>query len=217
MSAPHLLAAAFLAILACKVSAASFCFQPHVASPDGPRTWAFEIGVAAITDNNIEDFILNIPEIQREKGAAGGEIYTFTASRRLGEFHWEIGGRTFTPQVELPLTLEIVDENSHSPFPDFNASFFVRWIDFPWNHWVKTSFGMGVGLSYSSHIYLIDEVRHPGDDRSKLKINWPIQMTFAHPEYEDHQLMLFILHQSGGKMLDSGGVNSLGLGYRYDF
>jgi hypothetical protein len=50
-----------------------------------------------------------------------------------------------------------------------------------------------------------------------LKFNWPIQMTFALPEFPEHQLMIFIAHQSGGHIFDEGGVNSLGVGYRRDF
>lgn len=206
-----------IAVIAMACPAASICFLPHSESKDGRRAWAYEAGIAVITSSNIEDFIPFSTPIKRERGPAGGEIYTFTATRRLGELVWNIGGCTFRPQLEVPLTLEIVDENSRSPFLDFNASFAVRWVDFPWNKYVKTTFAMGIGLSYSQKIYLIDIERHPDEDRSKLKFNWPIQMTFAHPDYDQHQLMIFIAHQSGGHVFDEGGVNSLGVGYRFDF
>lgn len=197
-------------------SAASICFLPH-SSEDGRSNWAFEVGIAMITDNHIEDFAISSFSLDRAHGASGGNIYTFTATRLLGELKWEIGGHTFTPQLEVPLTLEVVDENSRSPFLDFNASFAVRWVDFPWNNYVKTSFAMGIGLSYSEKIYLIDIERHPDDYRSHLKFNWPIQLTLALPEYPKHQVMIFIAHQSGGHIFDDGGVNSLGIGYRHDF
>lgn len=203
-------------LLPAACGAASICFTPNCGE-DGRGDWAFEVGVAMITDNNIEDFASPSFSLERVHGPSGGNIYTFTASRRLGELKWEIGGCTFTPQLEVPLTLEIVDENSRSPFLDFNASFAVRWIDFPWNEYVSTSFAMGVGLSYSSEIYLADIDRHPDEDRSKLKINFPIQLTLALPEYPQHQIMVFIAHQSGGHMFDEGGVNSLGFGYRRGF
>jgi hypothetical protein len=113
--------------------------------------------------------------------------------------------------------LEIVNENGRDPFLDYNASIMVRWVDFPWNKYVKTSFAMGVGLSYSSKVYLMDRQLHPNSDRSHLKINWPIQLSLAHPDHPDHELLLFILHQSGGHVFDSGGVNSIGFGYRGSF
>jgi len=193
---------------------AAISFIPHSDS-DGKRDWAFEIGVAFITSNNIAE--LTSGQVDIDSGPAGGEIYTLTASRRLGELQWQIGGRTFTPQIELPLTLEIIDENGRKPFLDFNASVVVRWIDFPWNDRLKTTFSMGLGLSYSEKVYLMDIQRHEDDSRSHLKFNWPIQMTFALPDNPDNQLMLFIVHQSGGRIFDRGGVNSLGVGYRRDF
>jgi hypothetical protein len=193
---------------------AAITFVPH-SEADGKRAWAFEAGVALITSNNVEDFMSG--RFRIESGPAGGEIYTLTASRRLGELHWHVRGNTFRPQVEMPLTLEIVDENGRAPFLDYNASVMVRWIDFPWNDKVRTSFAMGVGLSYSEKVYLMDIQRHPNDSRSHLKFNWPIQFTFASPDHPDHLFMLMLVHQSGGRTFDKGGVNSLGLGYRRDF
>lgn len=216
-SSRHLFAAALLSLLLPTLcGAASICFAPHCPG-DGRNSWAYEIGVSAITSNHIEDFFIAPSTIEQFHGAAGGNLYTLTATRLLGNLKWEIGGHTFTPQLEVPLTLEIVDENSRSPFLDYNASFTVRWIDFPWNEHVSTSFALGVGLSYSSKVYLADIARHPDEDRSHLLINFPIQLTLALPQHPEHQLMIFISHQSGGHLYQEGGVNSLGIGYRRGF
>jgi len=193
---------------------ASITFIPHQSGGE-KRDWAFEFGVAFITSNGIDEYLEG--EFNIGDGAAGGEIYVLTASRRLGELEWNIGNCTFRPQLELPLTLEIVDENSRSPFLDYNISFNVRWVDFPWNDYVRTTFSMGVGLSYSSKVYLMDKQLHPGRNRSNLKFNWPIALTLASPSHPDHQAMIFILHQSGGKTFDKGGVNSVGFGFRRGF
>lgn len=196
---------------------ATLCFEKHVETSGGPRTWSYEFGIAMITPNNIENFVGFGDSVSREDGPAGGEIHTFTASRRLGQLVWNVGGHTFTPQVELPFTMEVVNENAGDPFLAFAGSLNVRWIDFPWNDYVKTTFSMGVGLNYSGQTYLIDEVKHPGNDRSHLKFNWPIQATFALPDHPDDQLMIFIIHHSGGRIFDHGGLNALGVGYRRDF
>lgn len=202
-----------LAATALPVSAA-LTFIPHESGGD-KSDWTFELGLAFITENNVEDFTSGRYSIGRDD--AGGEIYVLTASRRLGELEWTIGNNTFRPQLELPLTLEIVDENSRSPFLDFNVSFNVRWVDFPWNCHLHTTLSMGLGLSYSEKVYLMDIQRHPDRDRSHLKFNWPIALTFANPDDPTHQVMFFILHQSGGRIMDRGGVNSVGFGYRRDF
>jgi len=196
---------------------ATVCFEKHVETEGGPATWNYEFGVAMITSNSIEDFVGFGDSVSGADGPEGGEIYTFTISRRLGQLVWNTGGHTFTPQIELPFTLEVVNENSQDPFLAFSGSLNVRWVDFPWNDYIKTTFSMGIGLNYSDQIYQIDQVRHPGDDRSHLKFNWPIQATLALPDYPDKQLMIFIIHHSGGNIFDDGGMNGLGFGYRGEF
>ncbi len=168
-----------------------------------------------ITSNTIDEFLRGRVDI--DDGPAGGEIYIFTASRHLGHLALDIAGRTFHPRVELPLRLEIVDENARDPFPSFHGSIVLRWIDFPWNERVKTSIATGVGLSYWSKMYRMDIQRHPDGDRSRLKFDWPIQLSLASPSRPNDQLILFILHQSGAGVFDSGGVNSIGIGYRREF
>jgi hypothetical protein len=176
--------------------------------------WSFEYGVAFITSQNIEELISG--ELDIDDGPAGGEIHYLTASRLLAEPEWCLFGKTYHPSLELPFTLGIVDENGRSPFASYSMSFVVRWRDFPWNDHVLTTFATGVGLTWSSEVYAMDVQRHPNDDdRSKWKFNWPLQVTLAHPSYPCHQLMLFVAHQSGGRIFDRGGVNSLGIGYRF--
>lgn len=201
------------AVLPC--SAATICFVPHDSSGPGPN-WDFGFGVAFITTSKIEN-IVTFQGYDIEKGAGGGEIYALTASKRLGHFEWKVGGKTYRPLLEMPLTLEIVDEDGGDTFLDYNASVMVRWVDFPWNEAVSTTLGIGVGLSYSSKVYEIDRIEHPGRDRSHLKFNLPIEVTFASPRNPDQQLMLFLLHQSGGHVFDRGGVNSVGFGFRSSF
>lgn len=211
---PPLLRLAFLSLAITGSANAAITFHPHEAE-SGRANWAFEAGVAFITANNIEDIAGG--RINFDSGPAGGQIYRLTAARRLGEFEWKLGDSVFRPQLEMPLSLEIVDENGRSPFFDLNGGITFRWVDFPWNRWVSTEFSMGVGLSYSEKVYLMDQQRHADRNRSKWKFDWPIQMTFAHPDHPEHQLMLFLAHQSGGHLFDRGGVNSLGFGYRKGF
>lgn len=76
---------------------------------------------------------------------------------------------------------------------------------------------MGAGLAYSEEIFLMDIQTHSNRFRSRVKINWPIEVSLALPQYPQHQLTAFIMHQSGGRMLDSGGINNFGFGYRLGF
>jgi len=206
----------FLTLFAAQAVNATVTFVPAT-KDDGRSLWAYEIGCAFVTDNTVAEILFTPQTTHIEKGYNGGEVYTLTVSRRLGELNWQVFGHEFHPQMELPVTLEIVDENSRSPFLDYNAAYMMRWVDFPWNKYILTSFGTGVGLSYSSKIYRMDTAAHEGEDRSNLKIYWPIQWTFALPAYPKDQLTVFIAHQSGGHIFDAGGINCVGLGYRRGF
>jgi len=198
-------------ILCCESASAAIALLDN--GPDPLRNWAFEYGYAYITHDTIDNVALARTSVA--DGPAGGHMQLFTAAYRLGEPAWKIGGQTYKPLLELPLTLGVVDENGRSPFPNYAASFQVRWRDFPWNEWVSTTISMGVGLAYSEKIFLMDRQTHPGRYRSRVKINWPTEISLALPQFPQYQLTLFIMHQSGGHIFDRGGINDFGFGYRH--
>lgn len=178
--------------------------------------WTVEFGIARMTDNCIDDFLRG--EAHVDDGPAGAETYQFTATKTLRELPFQLLGHEFRPLFELPLCLEFVDQNSYDDFFVSNFAFQLRWVDFPWNHLLKTSFGAGLGLSYASQIYAMDRQRHPNEDRSNLKFNLPIFVSFSLPELPEHQVRFYIAHHSGGfGTFDQGGVNSLGVSYAYSF
>ena len=179
------------------------------------RNFSLQFGVANLTSRNIGEILSG--DVESAEGEASGQLYSLTFSWTAHRFSIPVGERTLTPQFEPYLALTIVDEDNRSPFPDYNGGVGFRWVNFPWNDWVQTTFFMGVGFSYSSKVYTIDRLRHPEDERSHLKLDWPIQLTLAHPRWPRHQLVGYIDHQSGGHVFDSGGVNSLGIGYRFAF
>ena len=191
---------------------ADFSF-PLKRSLDG---WTLEFGVSWMTQNDIDNFIEG--EATFDHGDAGAEIYQFTATKLLKELPISLFGKEFRPLLELPLCIEYIDQNAHEDFFVSNFAFQFHWVDFPWNAWIKTSLGAGLGLSYASQIYAMDYQRHPGEDRSHLKFNLPIFVSFALPDVPEHQVRLYIAHHSGGfGFFDRGGVNSIGMAYAYQF
>jgi hypothetical protein len=183
---------------------------------NAPVDWTFEFGVALMTENDIDDFIEG--EVDFEYGDAGATTYQFTATKKLTELPFELFGKEFTPWLEMPLCLELVDENANDPFLVYNASLQLRWVDFPWNSYIRTTFAAGLGLSYATQIYDMDIQRHPDEERSHLKFNLPIQLSFSLPDAPQHQVIFYISHHSGGfGTFDRGGVNSIGVSYGYSF
>ncbi len=177
--------------------------------------WTLQLGAAVITSNAIGD--ISIGKVSRATGPAGGEMYLLGASYTLRDFDWVFRDRRFRPQLELPVVLGVVNERGRNPFLDYNAGITLRWKDFPFNRVVYTNLESGIGLSYTEHVLAIERKRHMRRDRSHLKFYWPIQLMLAHPERKQHQLVVFIHHQSGGHVFDIGGSNLIGIGYRYVF
>ena len=176
--------------------------------------WSFQLGVAMITDNTVDD-LLAFESLDQPKGDARGQIYLLGASYTLHEFDATLFGTRVRPTLQLPAVLGIVDEDGRSPFFQYNLGVSVRWRDFPWNHYVYTNLETGVGLTYSEHVLGTERQRHPDRDRSHLEIYWPVELTLAHPSHREHQLVFFLHHHSGGRIFHEGGANSLGIGYRW--
>ena len=210
-----ILLAGFALLSSAGISSAALSYVPP-SELEGRSKWAYEAGYAYITSNKIEELLFG-GKMDVDNGPDGGELYILTAARTLGELKWDTGSSVFHPQMELPLTLIVVDEHSRSPFLNYNFAYTMRWVDFPWNDKLKTTFSMGVGLSYSSKILLEDIKLHEGEERSNTKIYWPLELTFALPQYPKDCARLFIVHQSGGHIFDRGGINCVGFGYRRDY
>ncbi len=182
-----------------------------------PRSrWSFTLGVGVIGDTSAPGDYYKF-DFDTAWGSGEGWTYNFTMNYRLHEFEWKIGKQRFRPQLELPMMLTMVDEAERGLFPDYNAGLMLRWRDWPWNRTAYTTFAIGLGVSYSSKVWTFDRQRHPGEYRAHLKFWLPIELTFAHPKRPQHQIMLFIDHQSGAHITDEGGQDAWGVGYRYAF
>lgn len=179
--------------------------------------WSVAFGVAIIADTRVDDYVTS--GFKEYHGAGSGLTYNLTTTYRLREFDWKLGKSRMRPVLELPFMLTLVDEDTggNDPFLDYNLGLSFRWRDFPWNRHLYTTFAVGGGFSYSSKIWTADQMRHEGEDRSNLKFWLPIEFTLALPRHPQHQLMLFIDHQSGGWTLDTGGIDAWGAGYRIQF
>jgi hypothetical protein len=177
--------------------------------------WSVQAGFAIISGNNIGEIFSG--DFNRARGDAGGCVYSLSVNWVAHRFEIPLRERMLRPRFEPYATVAVVDEEGGALFPDFNGGVGIRWVDFPWDRWIETTVFIGIGLSYSTQVYAIDRERHDGEDRSHLKFDWPIQVTFAIPRWPRHQLVLFNDHHSGGHVFDEGGVNSVGIGYRFEF
>jgi hypothetical protein len=101
---------------------------------------------------------------------------------------------------------------------EFNGSFTLRYLDFPWDHIVDTSFAFGNGISYATaDPYLeIDNAEngHTSQILYYILAEWAFNI---HPQWE---IFWRIHHRSGiyGLMADrDAGSNFIGIGLRFRY
>lgn len=75
--------------------------------------------------------------------------------------------------------------------------FILRWIDFPWNDHVKTSFAAGDGLSVATEKPKL-EVKERGSSDSNAVLNYVLlELTFADPDTPELEGFIRYHHRSG--------------------
>jgi hypothetical protein len=107
------------------------------------------------------------------------------------------------------------DEQDHW---EFNALGISRWLPFPWDHYIDTSFAMGLGVSYATETPEIEKKNH--NDTNQFLAALLFEAAFALPDVPQWEFVARIHHRSGAFGLFNGvtgASNAWGLGVRYNF
>ncbi|HUG60348.1 MAG TPA: hypothetical protein VMP03_00795 [Methylomirabilota bacterium] len=143
---------------------------------------------------------------------ADGDDYLWggaSVSRHLARF-WT----HFTIEAEVGV--------GHRFGPEYTASEawvagYLRYDGFPWNEFVKTSVAVSTGLNVIDR--LPEEEKSRSDDaRSHVLHYFSPEITFAHPDYSNHEFVIRYHHRSGVAGVFNGvwgGSNVIALGYRH--
>jgi hypothetical protein len=101
---------------------------------------------------------------------------------------------------------------------EFDGAIIARWLSFPWDRYVDTSFAVGEGFSIASEKSELEQRLH---EESSRFLNYLLfEFTFAHPEYKALSLVTRLHHRSGIRGLINdvhGASNSMAVGLRYEF
>lgn len=80
---------------------------------------------------------------------------------------------------------------------EFFGLVFLRWDGLPWNEWVYTSIGLGIGPSYATEISETERGKS-GNDQGSRTLNMLVpEIAFALPDDEAAQLVFRLHHRSG--------------------
>ncbi|MEN6319641.1 MAG: hypothetical protein ABFD82_12890 [Syntrophaceae bacterium] len=125
---------------------------------------------------------------------------------------------SFTKHLDLELEGQGVKHMGDQHHWEFNGLFTLRWLTFPWNKYIITTFAIGEGLSYATKTPEREEESHGNTSRY---LNYlMVDLTFALPETPQWNLVLRLHHRSGifGIFDDvEGASNALGIGLKYKF
>jgi hypothetical protein len=97
---------------------------------------------------------------------------------------------------------------------ELNALLVVRWVTFPWNAYLPTTFAVGDGISYATEVPELE----PEAGASQWLNYLMLEVTFSLPKYPEWAIVGRIHHRSGfWGALAPNGSNAVGAGIKYRF
>jgi len=174
-----------------------------VASDAADRLWSITLYGGPYTDNTMEDLFTKFSPDWEDS-----YIGTLALAREVA---------TLTRHIRFELEAQVVKHFSRQDHWEFNALVLGRWVTFPWNDYVYTTFAVGEGLSYATEVPRL-EIEH--NDKSHRLLDYlAFELSFSPPQHREWALVTRIHHRSGvfGLFGQREGSNVLAAGVRYRF
>jgi hypothetical protein len=171
---------------------------------DAPnRPWSITLYGGRYTDNTIEDLFTKFSPDWEDS-----YIGTLALAREFA---------TLTRHIRFELEGQVVKHFSRQDHWEFNALVLGRWVTFPWNDYVYTTFAVGEGLSYATEVPRLEK---ENNGKSHHLLDYlTFELSFSPPQHREWALVTRIHHRSGvfGLFGQREGSNVLAAGLRYRF
>lgn len=125
---------------------------------------------------------------------------------------------TFRHYFNIEVEAQVAKHFGDQDHWEFNVVPFFRWLPFPWDAHLDTSFAIGAGLSYATSVPEI-EVENYGETARFLGALM-FEFEFSLPHFPHWSLITRLHHRSGAGGLFSGvrgASNAWAIGIRYSF
>jgi hypothetical protein len=126
----------------------------------------------------------------------------------------------YRDRISYELEGQIAVHNGRQSHEEINGAVTLRWLPFPWDRYLDTSFAFGNGLSYATAEPPLEIL----DSDEKKSSQWLyylfVEIAFAHPDHRQWDFFIRTHHRSGvfGLFHDvNSGSNFIGPGIRYRF
>jgi hypothetical protein len=126
---------------------------------------------------------------------------------------------SLTTYIDLEVEGLVLKHMGKQYHEEFDLLLVARWLTFPWNRYIETTFAVGNGLSYSTEKATLEE-RLYGEKTSNLVNGMMFEWTFDVPSYQGWSLVWRFHHRSGVYGLYDGvrgAANAMGIGLKYRF
>lgn len=187
-----------VAVIPCLVSFVSV----SVAAEDH---WFVSVYAGQYSDTALNEIVRFNTDIE------DSHVYVLSVGKALGTIREKIG-----MELEAQAGFHTGIQGHH----ELNLAFTLRWLPFPWDDVVDTSFAFGNGLSWASEDPPL-EIRESDDDRTAQWLYYIlVEFAFSLPEQPQWDLFVRVHHRSSvfGVIDDLfSGSNFVGLGIRYKF
>ncbi len=125
---------------------------------------------------------------------------------------------SFKKYIDIEIEGQAVKHTGEQDHLEFNALPVVRWLPFPWDSYIDTSFAVGGGVSYAVKIPKLE----PGsnDDKPQLLGYLMSELSLAVPRVPHFNLVARFHHRSGAGGFFSDvrdASNAVGFGVRFVF
>ena len=125
---------------------------------------------------------------------------------------------SFNDYLEIEMEGQFAQHFGGQEHVEINALLVTRWLIFPWDKHIDTSFAIGEGLSLATETPKIERRKH--DDASQFLNYLLFELAFSLPDYPSWAVITRLHHRSGvfGLFDDvTGASNALGVGLKYSF
>ncbi len=138
-------------------------------------------------------------------------VYVLSFGKEIGRYNDRIG---------YELEGQFATHNGRQSHQEINGAVSLRWLPFPWDRHLDTSFAFGNGLSYATEEPPL-EIEDSYDNKSSQWLYYLfVEFAFALPDHRHWELFIRVHHRSGvfGLFHDvDSGSNFIGSGLRYRF
>ena len=167
------------------------------------RDWAITLYSGRLTDTKLSSTATFNFEFEN------AYFIDLGVSRRLYTFQ-----DYFNIEIEGQIARHFGDQDNW----EFDLVAYFRWLLFPWNEYLNTSFAAGAGLSYATSVPAIEAKLY--EETARLLGALMFEFAFSLPQVPQWSLVTGIHHRSGAGGAFSGvqgASNAWVMGIRYTF